>query len=279
MIVIAWNSLGDKWGPFWTNWVSGAIANNRNQDVVALLTEASWAPWMTPNRSWSVDVQDSSAYEFVWRENTAEYVDGKKSSFCIGINEERNRSAFWVPWVGSFDSARTNSRCSMGGAASMVWRRRGEVMGYSQFPGLQLKKEMWRPAVRVNLTRAGNLAFAVFSVHLVSGWPAGAQDELAALLRAIPSMVGSSIPALVVGDMNIDISGSSTANVQATAPKGWRVLRSGSPTHRSGGELDWAFLYDPNGQLGNASAGVVGRYDSYPNDSDHAVMAYQIPDV
>ena len=280
MKVVTWNSRGDQWSVFWNHFISPNLDEMQTEDVIGALVEASWAPWMVPNQGYDVDVSNSSVYEFMWREGDAQYKDGSTNSFCTGIHGAAGRSAIWVPWATRWSDT-TNSRCSMGAACCLVNRQRGSAWRYKNISGLKLQTELWRPAVRIDTTPNGkDVDFSVFFVHLVSGWRAGARDELFAIFSAIKGAVPQGNPALLVGDMNIDITGTTTAVVNTALPAGWRTLRTGGATQQSGGELDYGFLYDPKGRYANMAAPAVQcRYATYPNDSDHSVLLYTIPEL
>ena len=62
-----------------------------------------------------------------------------------------------------------------------------------------------------------------------------------------------------------------------TLPAKWSLLRTGVATQQSGGELDYALLYDPSGTHGGSAAVVVQQYKSGNNGSDHSVMRYTVP--
>jgi hypothetical protein len=274
MQILGWNSQGDEWDTFWNNFLARLVSDQKD-DVIGLLTEASWAPWMLPDTksdpNATVSVFNTVVYDFEWREGNTGYVPGKESPFCTGIKANRSRKAFWVPWVGNFNAA-TNSRCSMGAAFLLKRSTMGSNQTYVELPQLKLKDVFRRPAVRFDLKYAGNVWFTVFLVHLVSGWQAGAQDELDTLAKAVSTIVPQGTPAIIVGDLNINIRNVATHAI--TVPKGWSVLRSNKRTQRSGGELDFALLYDPKGSFQEASCEVKCPYDTHPNTSDHSVMSY-----
>ena len=78
----------------------------------------------------------------------------------------------------------------------------------------------------------------------------------------------------MVGDFNIDIL--NQANPFVLANK-WSLLRTNVATQQSGGELDYALLYDPAGGYTGAGAAVVQQYKTGNNQSDHSVMQYTVP--
>jgi hypothetical protein len=257
--LIAWNSQGAKWDTFWTNWLAPALAPQAT-DVVGLLVEAGWAPWIQ-----SDTVSENALY---WLDSTSTRYDAAAAAtsvFCQGAQAERNRWALWVPWVANLDAFRTNTRCSMGGA----------ILGYysgSAYITSFTFAWMRRPVIRVQLVYGRNVWLTVLLVHLVSGYWQSAQAELTALTGAMTQLIPQSTTGLVVGDMNIDL----LTNPGLVSGPQWRLLRTGVATQQSGGELDYALLYDPARQYGSSTAAVLQQYKTGPNQSDHSVLRYTI---
>ncbi len=90
MELVVWNSQGGKWDTFWTYYFGTRLGTG--QDVMGLLVESGWGPWVTPGTVYenSVYTLDSSASWFA----TA---TANNSAFCTGIAAARRRYAFWVP--------------------------------------------------------------------------------------------------------------------------------------------------------------------------------------
>jgi hypothetical protein len=274
MRIIAWNSEGDKWGPFWTSVLAPALTNYPDESIIGLLVEASWPPWMVRTDNALVELKDSAIVNFVWREDDDPvWVPGRRSTFCTAMHKVRSRTAFSVPWVAHLD-ANTNSRCSMGAAFLLRELSRGSTWRY-------LKRgdfEFTRPVVHAVIDRGPITKLVVLHVHLVSSRNAVA--ELHEILNMASTMIPEGAYAILVGDLNVNIRGRSTADVtQDLDAPGWRPLRSDDETQRSHGELDWAVLFDPKNNL-PASGRVLYRFDSIRNPAaDHSVMVYTLPGI
>lgn len=48
MKLIVWNSQGGKWDIFWDSYINPEMVANPIEDIVGLLVESGWAPWVTP---------------------------------------------------------------------------------------------------------------------------------------------------------------------------------------------------------------------------------------
>lgn len=266
MDLTVWNSQGGaegndpfgRWNVMWTNWITPRITP-QNDDVLGLTIEAGWAPWIKSdevslNQVYPLDI-DSTRYNVV---------TAGTSAFCQGVESSRRRWAYWVPWVGNLNAMNTNSRCSMGG---LILPKFSQLSGTDrfEFPGHK------RPVIRVQLSRANTTNMSVFLVHLISGYWKKANDEMADLTSQMSTLIPESTPAVVVGDMNLDLQ-----TITLTLPDKWRILKTGVATQQSGGELDYALLYDPTGKFPGASAAVVQQYKSGTNGSDHSVMRYSV---
>src|SRR4051794_27528717 len=107
MQLVVWNSQGAKWDAFWTHFYNPLVGHG--EDVIGLLVESGWAPWVLNG-----EVQVDSVYGFSseqeWYNHGAEHT----SAFVGGVAASRQLTAFWVPWRKSLDSRWSNSRCSMG---------------------------------------------------------------------------------------------------------------------------------------------------------------------
>lgn len=267
--LLVWNSQGGKWPVFWTNYFQPVVATG--QDAMGLLVEAGWAPWVTPG-----DVHKDNVYP---RDSSASWFNRAKDAtdaFCQGVNAipHRKGHAFWVPWVKNAGEMNVNSRCSMGAVIAPITRNLGSFGRFKdEDPWLYL-----RPIFRFGLNRptaqGGAAELSVFLVHLVSGYPTKAQAQMEALISAIGKLVQQNTGAIVVGDFNINIINYA---VPFTLPPRWRLLRTGFATQQSGGELDYALLYDPTNIYGGGAVAVVQQFNTGANTSDHSVMRYTVP--
>lgn len=260
MQLVVWNSQGQKFDYLYTTGLANRIAPP-TQNTFGLTVEAGWAPWVLPG-----DVYEGKPYEldtsatFFNRQSvTNPFVAAYQNFNCS------NRTAFWVPWVKNFDALKTNSRCSLGGAyfpdprsAYIVEGRSRKIAG------------MTRPTIQLILSRAGSTKLTIYLVHFVSS--SGAVYELSWLAGCISRIIDQGTPAIIVGDINIDI-----LEEDVYLPKGWRIINTGVPTQQSGGELDYGLLFDPKGIV-NATADIIAEYKSPTNPSDHSMMVYNFPD-
>ena len=258
MHLLVWNSQGAKWDTFWTQWVAPAMA--ANDDLAGLLLESGWAPWVA-----SGNVYIDATYSL---DSSATWFDAVKagvSTFCLGMTAVRGRFSLWVPWVRNLEAMKTNSRCSLGGA---IIPYRMNMQSMSTF-----KSDLSiRPVVKFCLGVNRDTNFTILLVHLKSGWPAGAQAELNELTSTMSNIIPEGTSGIIVGDMNIDL-----LTTPLVAPPNWHILQTGVATQQSGGELDWALLYDPQNKLSGSTATVVQQFKAPPNQSDHSVMLYTIP--
>lgn len=256
--LFAWNSFGAKWDAFWTNWLLPALGNN--DDIAGVLMESGWAPWVL-----SGDVYMNATYDFERSASWFNHASLGNSAFCAGIVATRRRYGLWVPWVGNLNAMKTNSRCSMGAALLPDSRR---IQAISTFE-TQLSI---RPVVKLSMGIGSNTDITVLVVHLMSGYPAGAQRQLDELTAAMSKMIPQDTCGIIVGDMNINL-----LNTPLVAPPNWRIIRTGVATQQKGGELDWGILYDPTNQYGGTTVTVMQQYKTGPNTSDHSVLRYNIP--
>lgn len=263
MRLVVWNSQGAKWDQLWT-YVNGAINGHAGlgivgteANVIGLVAESGWAPWV-PGGSVSIN----SPYPF-------DSSTGNGGAFCTGVASRRQNKAVWIPWVGNLDAMKTNTRCSLGGVSACNSR----IVNLEVMPMIDWMK---RPVVRVSIGKnQGNgttIEFTILMVHLISGVPFKAQDEINALTTAARQMIPEGTAALIVGDMNINLLTTAVA-----LPAGWRGVRSGVATQQSGGELDYGLLYDPKNIYGGAAVRVLEQYKTGGNLSDHSAMMFNIP--
>jgi hypothetical protein len=115
--------------------------------------------------------------------------------------------------------------------------------------------------------------FTILLVHLVSGYPRGAQAEIDVLTEGMSKLIPQGSAGIIVGDMNIDLL---TRNIRVPDDR-WFILNTGAATQQSGGELDYALVYDPNRAFRGATVNVVQTYGPNAYQSDHSVLQYTIP--
>lgn len=108
-------------------------------------------------------------------------------------------------------------------------------------------------------------------VHLPAS-PRSAREALVDVTKQVGQVVAESVPLMVTGDLNVNAA----KIVAADVPAGWTPLRTGAPTQRSDGELDWGL----NNKLLRASnPTVVWPYVGAPAGgglSDHSMLWYQV---
>jgi hypothetical protein len=269
MQLVVWNSCGDKWDVLWNAYISPILNNTPREDVLGLVVEAGWAPWVTPGNVVLDEVYPLDSWATWYDKDKA-----SASDFCSGVSKARMRRAFWVPWVGNIDAMRTNSRCSMGAVAipkSRYISQGDRIRGTD--PSLYYRP-IFRIPVKTPSAGGGTTQLTVFLVHLVSGKPAVAQAQVTGLVNAMSRLVPEGTGAIVVGDFNINIQ-----PVPFTLPPSWRLLRAGVATHAGTGasELDYGLLYDPRAAFSRASVTVLDQYQSGRNPSDHSVMQFSVP--
>lgn len=259
MKLVVWNSQGSKWDDFWNNFVSPEVVPPQNEDVMGLLVESGWAPWVTPGPVYKNAIYDLTTDISYF--NAAVVATSPFSQAVLGV---RRRQALWIPWMNKPKPKKVNTRVSMGGIICPVKAQVGFI-DRKEFKGFR------RPVVQIPMERLG---ITIFLVHLISGVPVKAQEEIDGLTSFMSTLVPSGTAAIVVGDMNIDL-----LTKVVNAPDHWRILNVGVATQQSGGELDYALLYDPNNQYGGATATVLAQYKTPTNGSDHSVLMYSLPDV
>lgn len=260
MNLVVWNSQGQKWDYLYTTglmpFVTPPLSN-----TFGLTVEAGWAPWILPGPvtlGGAYDLDTSSARYNSKSESTSEFVSGFVNY------RSRLHSAFWVPWVRSFTAKRVNTRCSLGGA-------------YFPSPSFTYAIEsknrniegMVRPAIQLILSRNGITALSIYLVHFVSSYKA--VRELGTLTSSITKIIDQGTPAIIVGDMNVNI-----LKQDVPLAKGWRVIRTNTATHQSLSELDYGLLYDPNNNV-QSTVSCIAKYKTTANPSDHSMLVYNFP--
>jgi len=263
MRLIVWNSRGAKWDNMWNNFVEPELTPAQTDDVVGLIVEAGWAPWILPGNPVGVNnIYPMEAFGDRYDEQRA-----LLSFCCEGIRDVRRRRAFWVPWVQTLADleagTRSNSRCSMG----MLLMPHKFTLG--QAKRFVNKKKMKRPVVSVSFREGRNVEVTVMVVHLVSS--ANAAGELQNLTRVVRNQIPTGTIAIVVGDFNIDIMGGLPA-----LPANWEILAPHPvvATHQGGKSLDWALVYNPSHVPIVMSSQVIQQYGTGTNNSDHSVLRF-----
>jgi hypothetical protein len=261
--LIVWNSQGAKWDVLWTNWAGPAVIP-QTDDVVVLVVEAGWAPWIA---SGTVEINNVYPYDIDSRRYNGP--GAANSPCCMAIEDSRRRKAAWIPWVNTpadMDAGiRTNSRCSMG---AILMPNRLQMQGQ---PSRYVYNGHKRPVVRVQLGERRDVEITILLVHLISGYWRNAQAEMDDLTATMSTLIPQNTVGMVVGDMNVDL-----LTRVPNLPAGWSILNVGVATQQSGGELDWALLYNPAGQNLNTARQVLQQYKSGANQSDHSVMQYSV---
>ena len=272
MKLIAWNTQGDKWDALWQYQIAPDLANGT--ETLALTVESGWAPWVHDG-----DVQIDKVYW--WGSDDRLTVQPPYGDiFDQGVDAARRGAVkpFWIPWAAHLEADRTNSRCSMGGA----WLGKP-----AHFLDIQPWQDQWsgkllsRSAIQLTIsTPTGGFGqrvplLQVTLIHLVSGWPQGARRQLDDLRTLIRQVSPPNFPWLIVGDFNINLTG--VADAALGLPGGWRVLRTYQQTHEGGSELDYGVIYDPQDLLHNARVWRRPLWKTATNQSDHAVIYYDIP--
>ncbi len=142
-----------------------------------------------------------------------------------------------------------------------------------------------RPAAGAEFKYSGiSFNLNVFLLHLPSGTKQRNLNK--SILTALMNHAASyGVPAIIAGDMNIDIGSQTDAQVitELGLGAGWSLLRTHYITQISGGELDWALAYKATSTGANmigplmASTGA-GRGLGYiaKGISDHAMINYVV---
>jgi hypothetical protein len=241
---------------------------------LCLMVEAGWAPWVsdggvTINSKYSY--RDGASIPKTWFNKNCHV----KSDICSALNTykemKEKMDAVWVPWANIVaekedDNIRTNSRCSM---ASCYWlpTLEASVRTYSAKSELGLI----RPVILTDLYKGKNTPeLTVVLTHAISCYLAKReQQDLTGIAEEL-----SDKPVLFVGDFNVDLL-KSKGGVKNLG-KEWSVINAGQATQKSGGELDYALLWDPNQTIKVKTAKVLAQYKSDTNQSDHSVIMYEI---
>lgn len=267
MEMIVWNSQGGKWDTLYETGLKGPIGNFEN--VFGLVVESGWAPWVLPG---GIQLEDT-----YYLDSTLTYYDeasAKKSALAkafLDFSEQRIRGqrAFWVPWMKTKDPISVNTRCSIGGA---YFPQKGS--GYTLEVQVRMIKQLIRPSVQLTISREKVTLMTVYLVHFVASKKAA--SELKYLTEIIGSIVAEGTPALVLGDINVNILNTPTANVPLKDY--WYLLRTNKPTHigKKGklSELDYGLLYDPNYNNQDITVKQVAQFKSPTNPSDHSMLRY-----
>jgi hypothetical protein len=261
MRLIVWNSQGNKWESFWATYLRKEVESPAGEDVVGLLVESGWPPWVQ-----SQSVRVSAIYPF---DSAMTYYNRQaetNSDFVKYKLGKRQLKALWVPWARVKDQidGRTNSRCSMGAIVLPA----GAKYNVSRF---QINDTSYRrPVLTLALGQV-----TVFLVHLVSGKPSEATTTLNKMCRDMQKRIPQGTAAIIVGDMNIN---QLNQEVKYTAIAGWNLLNVNQPTQKSGGELDFALYFNPKQKVGESGARPSAETlaDAGSSGSDHAVMKYTL---
>lgn len=262
--IIAWNTQGAKWDALWTHYISG-YANTI--PTFGLVTESGWGPWCRSDFVYTKsNIYPLDSFLRYHDVNCMTAMPG--ATFCGGVNN-RNWKAFWVPWQNDV-TKQVNTRCSLGGAVKNANGYHINTAGTFDF-GASL-----RPGLVFHVEKAGIHGLTIILVHLISGYPQGALEELNDAIGKMAGLVPESTPAIVVGDMNIDL-----LTTTITLPPKWSIARTGVATHQSGSELDWALVYEPRPHMLDITPAVVDQYKSLQagtgnNGADHSVVRYSV---
>jgi hypothetical protein len=280
--IVAWNTQGDKWNSLMNDRIAPLLQNGTD-DVLGLTCESGWGPWVEKTNVSACDLYPLEG-TFRWQTPAPQslFVQGMRDQ----IEHNRNVHVGWIPWVpypsAINDSARTNSRCSMG----VTWlptrsSQQSFGMNWHVFRD-QIPYPAKRPYVRFTVKRGDNPCFVVIFAHLISGWPTEATRDVTAIFTIVRAMVPEGMPALLLGDLNIDLlTQIQLDRLTRALPAKWRLLRTSRATHRSEAsgresELDFGVLYDPHQHYAQARAMWGPQWKTATNGSDHAVVTYEI---
>jgi hypothetical protein len=259
--LVVWNSQGGKWNDLWSNWIvpyAYPVNPANREDVIGLVVEAGWAPWVTPG-----PVRLNGEYFLDESMTWYDPVAAGRSIFCQAMLLARTYKAMWIPWVGNPEAFKTNTRCSM---AAVVCPRSFRI-GKPYRLDLTAQGH-WRPVVCIPVGIGDMPLLTIYCVHLISGYAPNALAELNSLTGQIGQRIPQGTIAVVVGDMNIP------GPIQPG--QGWVALDANPPggTQKSGNDLDWALLWDPNRFFVTRTATELQHWKTPPNNSDHSVMSY-----
>ncbi|MBB4591996.1 hypothetical protein [Xanthomonas cannabis] len=264
MKIIAWNSQGAKWNQAWNHYVAPLLKQMPLDDIALFLVEAGWAPW--------VESGDVVAYMDHPHDSARTYYDSiaaAASDFCAAITRKRLYKATWVPWV-SGKSEITNTRCSLGSA---FFPHKYVYMGTfcKEIEGFIRPIIYLRYGVGITPT----VKFTIYNTHMISRKEKKAAKQLTDMMKMIPKEIPEKTSAMIIGDMNVNLQ--IPGHLLTDLPLGWRIVKTGVPTQKKGGELDFGLLYDPLGHLEKSTAQVVEKFETGNNHSDHSVILYNIP--
>jgi len=273
MILVAWNCQGSnggqKWDALWSSFLYPVYSSAANKhDVFAYVTEAGVAPWIAQGQSFKIN----TSYKFNDQSTAYSPLAALKSNFCKDMSDGKlkfKRSAAWMPWVRNINAKKINARCSMA-VVNLFYPSNGTTWDHQVFPTEVTK----RPVVRSVYYKGSIPVITIFLVHLVSGIPKTAIKNLAVLIKTLNTQIPTNSAALIIGDMNINLLVPAQLALLQGKLTNSRIIRTNAATQKSGGELDFGILFDPNKQYTGATAQNICQYKTGPNDSDHAVIQY-----
>jgi endonuclease/exonuclease/phosphatase family metal-dependent hydrolase len=267
MEMVVWNSQGGKWDTLYDTGLKGPVGSLQN--VFGLVVESGWAPWVVAD-----GIQLDSIY---YLKEDLTYYDKKKAEKSalakafLDYSEQgiRGQQAFWVPWMKTKDPISVNTRCSIGG---VYFPQPGK--NYTVEVQVRTIKAMTRPAVQLTISRGKMTLITVYLVHFAANdYKAG--KELEYLTSVISTIVPQGTPAVVLGDINVNILNTPTANVSLA--RNWYLIRTDQATHTGShglSELDYCLLYDPNRNNQGITVSQVAQFKSPTNPSDHSMLRY-----
>lgn len=143
-----------------------------------------------------------------------------------------------------------------------------------------------RPALVSQLSKLPY--FMLIMLHLDSGQKNSKRNykALGAMIKYVETY---NVPAIVMGDMNINILGLTDQQVMAplnlttSQQANWRLLRTNFPTQRKGGELDWGIAYKATASTSRLIGPLAGTTGSgrglgwiAKGVSDHAILQFDL---
>lgn len=288
MKIVVWNSQGDKWKKFWADYVQPPLA--AGEAVLGLLVESGRPPWVVAKyglRESGMPCQGGKWYNDRLAELKA--ATGSKKPY-LSMN-------YWA-WANNTDAG--NIRCSFGFFYAAPHRTRIESMRMSlpstlskaakkkkatKAPSPGIKEPVTdRPGIKHVFYDQDAISYVVIQVHLISGNVNRALRQLAEFMRYVEAY---KVPALIVGDMNINLQNPSDSNkinnLISDHNKGtgvWQIMRSNWSTHTGSmgnSELDWGLAYAASfavAQIGTVVPGGPFGPGLVASTSDHAVLAY-----
>lgn len=261
MILISWNSQGDKW------WFSNNNILRKyykyEEPVIFLSCESGIPGWSNSGKT-NLPERGINLIDFDYDTDSAHHPFPK-----------RNQFSFW-PWVLKSDSG--NIRCSF----SMVYffnggksRVNSSLRRYNKY-----NKNTKRPAVihYLKVSELDTEQICILQVHLTAS-KGMAMAELGVLLR-IAGEINRLTPTMIVGDINLDADDiEKTMSNFEKQFKGWYILKSDAPTHHSQGpkgtsrKLDWAIVSSNLDSRYDVSFSEIPDRSGY---SDHEIMVFNI---